>query len=212
MKPRPVSFSDKTSTAQVRLSGFLLAFSMSAKIEITADQRQRAYAYYTKHPKVTLQSIAAFLGMSTTTLRQMRKQWNWPPRREVLAADTTPSAPMIEAAGLVASVGAVPDNFALRDAALSLAQVTRSQIDALVKQQRKGKAVDHDKTARTLSSYAKTLTAARALLEQEGSTLDATEHPTKPARSIHELRDELAHRLERIIAEEEALGRDGLLV
>jgi hypothetical protein len=185
---------------------------MSAKIEISAEQRQLAYAYYTDHPKVTLQDIATFLSMSTTTLRQLRKQWNWPPRHEVLIISPNPSAPMLEAANSAPSVGSVTDNSALRDAALSLAQVTRSHIDALVKQQRKGRAVDHDKTARTLASYAKTLTAARALLQQEGSTLDATEHHTKPARSIHELRDELAHHLERIIAEEEALGRDGLLV
>ena len=185
---------------------------MSAKIEISAEQRRQAYAYYTDHPKISLGDIANFLSMSTTTLRHLRKQWNWPPRAEVLTANEQPSASTVEAAGPAVSLEATPDNFALRDAALSLAQVTRSHIDALVKQQRKGKTVDHDKTARTLASYAKTLTAARALLEQEGSTLDATEHHTKPARSIHELRDELAHHLDRIIAEEEALGRDGLLV
>lgn len=185
---------------------------MSAKIEISAEQRGQAYAYYTDHPKVSLRDIANFLGMSTTTLRHLRKQWNWPPRAEALTANENRSASMFEAADSAASLETVTDDFALRDAALSLAQVTRSHIDALVKQQRKGKAVDHDRTARTLASYAKTLTAARALLEQEGSTLDATEHHTKSARSIHELRDELAHHLERIIAEEEALGRDGLLV
>jgi hypothetical protein len=188
---------------------------MSAKIEISAEQRQRAYAYYTDHPKITLQTIATFLGVSTTTLRHLRQRWNWPPRK---AAKTeteiaNSSAPMIKTTdSSAASVGAANDTSALRDAALSLAQVTRSHIAALVKQQRKGRGLDHDKTARTLASYAKTLTAARALLEQEGSTLDATEHHTRPARSIHELRDELAHHLERIIAEEEALGRDGLLV
>lgn len=184
---------------------------MSAKTEISAEQRQRAHAYYIDHPMVPLQTIATFLGVSTTTFRGLRKQWGWPPRSAVKA--TIISASELEKADQPAvSMQAANDSSALRDAAFSLAQATRSHIAALMKEQRKGRAVDHDKTARTLASYAKTLTAARALLEQEGSTLDATEHHTRPARSIHELRDELAHHLERIIAEEEALGRDGLLV
>ena len=71
---------------------------------------------------------------------------------------------------------------------------------------------DHDRTARTLASYAKTLTTARALLEQEGSRLDETEQHDETPRSLHELRDELALHLERVIAEEEAQGSDGLLI
>ncbi len=100
----------------------------------------------------------------------------------------------------------------LREAALALAQVTRTRIEALVKEQHSARDTDHDKTARTLAAFAKTLTTAQALLEQEGTKLDETGQTEKPARTIHELRDELARHLERVVAEEEARGRDGLLV
>ena len=101
----------------------------------------------------------------------------------------------------------------MNDAARALAQATRVQIDALMDEQRRGQAKDHDKTARRLASYAKTLAAARALLEQESSPLDDTEpHDSRPRRSLHELREELARHLDRVIAEEESRGRDGLLV
>ncbi len=95
---------------------------------------------------------------------------------------------------------------------MSLVQVTRTRIDALVKDQHVNREIDHDKTARTLAAYAKTLTTAQALLEQEGSRLDDTGHDDRPRRTIHELRDELARHLERVIAEEESRGRDGLMV
>ncbi|MCB5176298.1 hypothetical protein [Microvirga lenta] len=166
---------------------------------ITDDVRQRAYDYYARHPKVSLGAIASFLGVSVWSFRRLRKSWGWPPRSEALNAEPPQSVP------------ASPQN-TLREAALSLAQVTRTRIDALVREQRADGADDHDRTARTLASYAKTLTAAQSLLEQEGSTLDGHGHTEKPPRSIHELRDELARHLERVIAEEEARGRDGLLV
>jgi hypothetical protein len=100
----------------------------------------------------------------------------------------------------------------LREAALSLVQVTRARIDALVKEQHVNREIDHDKTARTLAAYAKTLTTAQAILEQEGSRLDETGHDEGPQRTIHDLRDELSRHLERVIAEEESRGCDGLLV
>lgn len=180
---------------------------MSVKIEISAEQRQQAYDYYVHHPAITLKTIATFLGVGTKTLARLRKDWNWPPRREALAQNRDIDSGQVEEADQRTTATS-----SLREAALSLARVTRSHIEALVKEQRRKRGVDHDKTARTLVSYAKTLTAARALLEQEGSTLDDSEPQTQTARSLHELRDELARHLERIIAEEEALGRDGLLV
>lgn len=167
--------------------------------EISADLRQRAYDYYAHHPEISLKAIADFLGVSVWIFRRLRKVWNWPPRAEAAkapACDAAPSSP----------------RSTLRDAALSLAQVTRTRIDALVREQRHAATEDHDRTARTLASYARTLTAAQSLLEQEGTPLDGNEHTDTPARSIHDLRDELARHLERVIAEEEARGRDGLLV
>jgi len=168
--------------------------------EISADLRQRAYGYYAHHPTTSLKAIADFLGVSAWIFRRLRKTWNWPPRAEAAMAGQAPD-----------TAHSSPAN-TLRDAALSLAQVTRTRIDALVREQRADTTEDHDRTARTLASYARTLTAAQSLLEQEGTSLDGHGHSDKPARSLHELRDELAHHLERVIAEEEARGRDGLLV
>lgn len=208
MTPRPASLLRRPPPLKCRLSGFLLASRMSVKIEIAAGRKQQAYDYYIHHPAVSLKTIATFLGVSVRTFSRLRKAWDWPPRHDL---------PVQEENAADAETEDVrqeqPAASSLREAALSLASVTRSHIDALVKEQRTKRGADHDKTARTLASYAKTLTAARALLEQEGSTLDDSEpHDTNTPRSIHELRDELAQHLERIIAEEEALGGDGLLV
>ncbi len=167
--------------------------------EISADLRQRAYDYYAHHPEISLKAIADFLGMSVWTFRRLRAKWNWPPRAEAAMAPAGDAAP-------------TPARSTLRDAALSLAQVTRTRIDALVREQRADTTEDHDRTARTLASYARTLTAAQSLLEQEGTPLDGHGSSDTPARSIHDLRDELARHLERVLAEEEARGRDGLLV
>lgn len=166
----------------------------------TADLRQRAYDYYARHPEITLGAIASILGVSRCTFLRLRKKWGWPSRRELLNGGVPPDAAPASA------------RETLRDAALSLAQVTRTRIDALVGDQHAARTDDHDRTARTLASYARTLAAAQSLLEQEGKTLDGHGQPDKPARSLHELRDELARHLERVIAEEEARGRDGLLV
>lgn len=167
--------------------------------DISADLRQRAYDYYAHHPEICLKAIADFLGVSVWTFRRLRKKWNWPPRHEAAQRESPVAGPETARS-------------TLRDAALSLAQVTRRRIDALVRSQRAEESEDHDRTARTLASYARTLTAAQSLLEQEGNALDGHEHSDKPTRSIHDLRDELARHLERVIAEEEARGRDGLLV
>jgi len=178
---------------------------MSLPIAISAEMQQRAFDYYIHHPSLPLREIAVFLGVSQPAFRRLRQGWNWPARPKGQKA----SAPDIGAADAALSA---PNRNALQDAALALAQITRQRIDALAKAQRKGRAMDHDKTARTLAAYAKTLTTAQALLEQEGSRRDDAEHHEKPPRTIHELRDELARHLERIVAEEEAGGSDGLLV
>jgi hypothetical protein len=176
---------------------------MATTKEVSTAVRQQAYDYYVNHPTISLDSIATHAGVSRTTFRRLRKAWGWPPRRDAMAN---------AASGAQGLTQAPAPSSTLRDAALSLMQVTRARIDALVKEQHGTHEIDHDKTARTLAAYAKTLTTAQALLEQEGSRLDEGEHEGRPRRTIHELRDELARHLERVIAEEENRGRDGLLV
>ena len=182
---------------------------MYPRIEIPDEKRQQAYTYYVSAPQLTLNDIAAYLGVGSSTFVRLRQRWGWPPRlaalnqNELSKAAKDPADPEIEAKAVASS---------LREAARSLARDTRSQINALMEEQRSGSSDDHDRTARTLASYAKTLTAARALMEQEGSRLDETEHHDETPRSLHELRDELARHLERVIAEEEARGSDGLLI
>ncbi len=182
---------------------------MYPRKDISAEQQQQAWEMYSREPGRHLPEIERFLGVGSSTFARMRQRWGWPPRRTALDQNALTKAAKDEAgvAGIPIAAAA-----SLSDAARSLAQATRAQINVLMDEQRTGRATDHDKTSRRLASYAKTLAAARALLEQEGSPLDDSEHHHKPRRSLHELRDELAHHLDRVIAEEEARGRDGLLV
>jgi hypothetical protein len=182
---------------------------MYPRKEISVEQQQKAWELYAFEPRKHLADIQELLGVGSSTFVRLRQRWGWPPRHAALAQNALSKAAKDEGgvAGLATAAAA-----SLSDAARALAQATRAQINALMDEQRTGHAGDHDKTARRLASYAKTLAAARALLEQEGSPLDDAEHQHKPRRSLHELRDELAHHLDRVIAEEEARGRDGLLV
>jgi hypothetical protein len=183
---------------------------MFPRIDISDEQRQQAWDYYAREPKRSLDDIHTLLRVSRSTFVRLRQRWGWPPRHAALNENALSKA--AKDAGGVAGI-AKAAAASVNDAARALAQATRVQIDALMDEQRTGRAKDHDKTARRLASYAKTLAAARALLEQEGSTLDDTEpHDNRPRRSLHELREELARHLDRVIAEEESRGRDGLLV
>lgn len=182
---------------------------MSSRIEIPDEKRRQAYVDYVSAPERTVYDIAADLGVGISTFYRLKKRWDWPPRLGVLAENEVSKTTKDSTDGLPGSAAAATS---LREAARSLARATRSQINALMEQQRCGSIDDHDRIARTLASYAKTLTTARALLEQEGSTLDETEHQDETPRSLHELRDELARHLERVIAEEEARGSDGILI
>ena len=183
---------------------------MRQRIEVTDEQRQQAWAIYAREPDKHLPDIQAFLGVSAGTFVRMRQRWGWPARDVALAESSLSKAATNEGGVAGIAKAAVAS---VNDAARSLAQATRVQIDTLMDEQRRGQAKDHDKTARRLASYARTLAAARALLEQESSTLDDTEpHDNRPRRSLHELREELARHLDRVIAEEESRGRDGLLV
>ena len=146
---------------------------MFPRIEISDDKRQQAYLYYAGHPKLTLNDIASYLGVSTSTFVRLRQRWDWPPRYAALSQNELSKAAKDPTDILAGSAAAATS---LREAARSLARATRSQINALMEKQRSGGIDDHDRTARTLASYAKTLTTARTLLEQEGSRLDETEH------------------------------------
>ncbi len=181
---------------------------MHPRIEISDEKRQQAYVFYACDPKRSLKDIQSFLGVSPSTFVRLRQRWGWPPRLAALEQNRLGKG----AFGADVPAPAIGATGSLREAARSLAQATRSQIDALMKDQRTGRTADHDKTSRTLASYARTLAAAQALLEQEGSQPDDMEPADKPRRSLGELRDELARHLERVVAEEEARGRDGLLV
>lgn len=180
-------------------------------IAISADMKQRAYDYYAHHRSVSIKSIATFLGVSPTTFRRLRRDWSWPPRAAALAAGTGTPTEAGEATGGERHASPFSPT-SLREAAMSLAGVTRARIEALVREHHSNAPLDHDKAARTLAAYAKTLTTAQALLEQDNDRLDDSGHEAAPARSIHDLRDELARHLERIVAEEEARGGDGILV
>jgi len=182
---------------------------MYPRIEIPDEKREKAYVDYISAPQRTVPEIAADLGVSVSSFYRLRHRWAWPPRLAALAENELSKATKDCAPPPVAGAAAATS---LREAARSLARATRSQINALMEQQRIGSIDDHDRTARTLASYAKTLATARALLEQEGSTLDGNEQPNATSRNLHELRDELARHLERVIAEEEARGSDGLLI
>jgi nucleotide-binding universal stress UspA family protein len=182
---------------------------MLPRIEIPDDKRQQAYLYYTSHPNLGLKDIEAYLGVGASTFVRLRERWGWPPRHAALAQNDLSKASQDTADVAIEHAVAATS---LREAARSLARATRTQINALMEKQRSEGMEDHDKLARTLASYAKTLTTARALLEQEGARLDETEQHDDNPRSLHELREELARHLERVIAEEEARGSDGLLI
>ena len=183
---------------------------MRQRIEVTDEQRQQAWAIYAREPDKHLPDIQAFLGVSAGTFVRMRQRWGWPARDVALNENALSKAGKNEGGVTGIAKAAVAS---VNDAARALAQAARVQIDALMDEQRRGQAKDHDKTARRLASYARTLAAARALVEQESPSLDDTEpHDSRPRRSLHELREELARHLDRVIAEEESRGRDGLLV
>ncbi|NIX76884.1 hypothetical protein [Microvirga terricola] len=193
---------------------FYWFFKMASTVEVPADLKQRAHDHYFHRRSVTIPDIAMFIGVSETRFRRLRETWGWPPRREALAQagkGGATDATAEPAEGERAIDDRTNSALSLREAALSLAQVTRRRIEALVRDQRSGRRTDHDKAARTLASLAKTLTTAQALLEQE-DTKDDIEPKNEPHRSINDLRDELARHLERIVAEQEAEGSNGCVV
>ena len=192
---------------------------MPLSTDISAEKRRQAYDFYVNHPSKSVPDIAAFLDVSPTTFVRLRDRWGWPKRAAAVALhaadqESRAAAPRDAASAPPAPEAAPPS--CVRAAALALATAARSHIGALMNQQRGG-LIDHDKAAKALASYADTLSKAQALLEQDDSRPDVG-HPSDAgrrdgdSRSIHELRDELARHLERIIAEEEARGSDGLLV
>ncbi|WP_210485613.1 hypothetical protein [Microvirga antarctica] len=168
--------------------------------------RQQAFMYYAEHASVPLCAIAVFLGLSARSFRRFRRVWGWPSWPEAIAAASRATI----TAGATTPPTLSPRS-GLRDAAAALTTATRSRLDALMADQA-GPEADHDRLARILSTYAKTLTIARTLLDQEGTAPDDAQADEPAPRSLGELRDELAACLERVVADEEARGRDGILV
>ncbi|MXQ13826.1 hypothetical protein [Microvirga makkahensis] len=193
---------------------------MRAAKAVSAAGQARAYEAYCR-PEVALQDIAKDLGVCIRTFANLRRRWGWPRRADAVRERDAEDARRREAR-LAFENG-------LHAAANALVATTCARIQAL-SQAGEGSSTDHDRTARMLASYARTLAAARLLLQQ-GKTSDAGHQFTRtgapgdgpvdegqdapreePGRSLHELRDELARHLERIVAEEEARGSDGLLL
>ncbi|HEY8382755.1 MAG TPA: hypothetical protein VIL09_11465 [Microvirga sp.] len=154
------------------------------------------------------------LGVSPRTFRNWRRQWRWPPRAQCVAASqrvarrTALGIELAQAAvPLAALQAAVPpeDEGPADRAAIAarLARAVRAQLDGFAP----ADAADPERAARTLASLVKTLGAADALARQgEGRPHDDEPDDGAP-RSLEELRQELARRLERLVQDED-LERD----
>jgi len=184
---------------------------MNATLNLTPDMQRQAFDYYACHESVTLSAIAVYLGIDRKTFWSLRRKWGWPPRAEALASARGGGPPASTFGDRHRPDEALPQR-SLREAAASLAHVTSLRLDALIGEQIAQADIDHDRTARILAAYAKTLTIAQSLLDQEETDPHEPEPDGRKPRNLDELRDELASHLERIVAEEEAAGSDGLLV
>lgn len=196
---------------------------MSVRIDVSPQMKRKAYHLYAYRKDVTVSEIAATFGVGYHTFLKYRKAWRWPDRRQALAQAF--AAPVADALEDIAPPGAARD--VLRAAALALAHTAHARINSLAL----APLADPDKAARMLADYARTLTTAQSLLHQQEAgeermsdkirenTSDnerrtdddhATSHDE--SRTLHELRDELARRLERLVTQEEAQGGDSLVV
>ena len=135
--------------------------------------KQQAWDWYAREPEAPSAGDPEACSTSAPAPScGMRQRWGWPPRAGGSRRECAEQGR--EGRGRRRRARQSRNGRSVNDAARALAQATRVQIDALMDEQRTGRAKDHDKTARRLASYAKTLAAARALLEQEGSQLDDT--------------------------------------
>jgi transposase-like protein len=183
---------------------------LPTKIEFTAEDREAAWAMYATRPDLTVRAIAAHFGVSVFTLRRRIKQWNWPPRLEALAPARREAARRLEGLepGLsnvvpfrVAQAAAADDAHAPLDlarVAQALGRNALQQLDSLEAAVARGEA-DPERAARTLASLSRTLAAARALEHKGGGSVD---DDAEPARSLEDIRQELARHLDRLVAEE----------
>jgi hypothetical protein len=184
---------------------------LPTKIEFTPDDREAAWAMYATRPDLTMRAIAAHFGVSVDTLRRRMKQWNWPPRLEALAPARREAARQLES--LQPGLGEVVPFRVVQAAAaddarapLDLARIAEAlgrnalqQLDSLQGAVTRGEA-DPERAARTLASLSRTLAAARALEQKGGGSVD---DDSEPARSLEDIRQELARHLDRLVAEEE---------
>lgn len=171
----------------------------------------RARHAFEHEPERTLEEIARTeLGVCARTFRQWRQDWEWPRRDTRLAAAQRVARRMAlgrelahAAVPLAAVQAATPpedEGPADRPAiAARLARAVRAQLDDFAP----ADAADPERAARTLASLVKTLGAADALARQgEGRPHDDEPDDGAP-RSLEELRQELARRLERLVQDED---------
>lgn len=187
---------------------------MAARADMEAAMVRARHAFE-HEPDRTLTEIARTeLGVCARTFRDWRRQWEWPRRDKRLAAAqrvarrTALGRELAQAAVPLATLEAAvpPEDEAPVDRpaiAARLARTVRAQLDGFAP----ADAADPERAARTLASLVKTLGAADTLARQgEGRPHDDEPDDGAP-RSLEELRQELARRLERLVQDED-LERD----
>jgi hypothetical protein len=186
---------------------------MPKKIEFTDAEREAAWSRYSTRADLTCGDIAAHLGVGRHTLRNRIREWRWPPRLQALAAVRREAARRLEGLepGLRSAVPLglleTPPGDAEPPAPIDLARVAAAlgrsalqQLESLEAEVARGKATP-ERAARTLASLSRTLAAARAMEQKGGGPVD-DDADEPPARSLEDIRQELARYLDRLVAEE----------
>ena len=185
---------------------------MPKKIVFTDAEREAAFALYANRAELTLPEIAAHLGVCRQTLRSRIREWRWPPRLQALASVRREAARRLEglepglrkAVPLSVLQAPIPDAETsppvdLTRVAAALGRSALQQLESLEAEVARGKATP-ERAARTLASLSRTLAAARAMEQKGGGPVDDDDEP--PARSLEDIRQELARHLDRLVAEE----------
>lgn len=134
--------------------------------------------------RIPVTIVAACGRMSGTTLRSQARANGWRRRRAPNRADRlapTPDLPTDRAA-----TGRAMERFIA-------ARVAHFEVEALA-----GRDRDPERTARTVSHYARALTLVRGYLQEVEKERRADESVRPPARSLTELRDQLRRHLDRL--------------
>jgi hypothetical protein len=186
---------------------------MTKRIEFTAEDREAAWSMYSTRADLTCDDIAAHFGVSEFTLRDRMRSWDWPPRLQALARVRREAARRLEGLepGLRKAVplsvlqapaadAEPPPPIDLARVAAALGRSALQQLESLEAEVARGKATP-ERAARTLASLSRTLAAARAMEQKGGGPVD-DDDDEPPARSLEDIRQELARHLDRLVAEE----------